>query len=189
MRLLRKVLHMNSISLKRLIIGAGVCAALSAYAGWAIKGEPTVAFTAQGNIGLKFDGTTHKVGVTDDGKNVSVTISLKDLDTGVGLRNRHMQEDTEAEKFPDVTLAMPSEAIKALEDGKSPEGQGKGSLTLHGKTKEQAFAYKVVCKGGSCNIEANGTINLKDFDIKPRSYMGVTVKPDVAIRAAFTIAK
>lgn len=189
MRLLRKALHMNSVSLKRLIIGVSACVAFSAYAGWAIKGEPAVSFMAQGNIGLKFEGTTHKVGVTDDGKNVSVTISLKDLDTGVGLRNRHMQEDTEAEKFPDVTLAVPSDAIKALEDGKSPEGQGKGSLTLHGKTKEQAFAYKAVCKGGSCEVEANGTINLKDFDIKPRSYMGVTVKPDIGIRAKFTIAK
>ena len=95
---------MNSILLKRLIVGVGACAALSAYAGWSIKGEPTVAFTAQGNVGLKFDGTTHKVGVTDDGKNVSVTISLKDLDTGVGLRNRHMQEDTEARSHPAIFL-------------------------------------------------------------------------------------
>lgn len=180
---------MKLLTLKRLGFVVVGCSALTAFAGWSVKGEPSVNFTANGNIGLKIEGGTNKVTVKDDGKTVSVSISLKDLDTGVGLRNRHMQEDIEAEKYPDVTLAVPAEALKVLEGDKTSEGEAKGQLTLHNKTKEVPFKYKSVCKGGSCDIEANTNINFKDFDIKVRSYAGVTVKPDVAIRAKFSIAK
>jgi polyisoprenoid-binding protein YceI len=170
-----------------LVVSVGF--ALSAFAGWSVKGEPSVGFTATGTVGLKFDGTATKVAVKDDGTATTITVAIKDLETGIGLRNRHMAEDLESEKYPDIKLNLPNEALKALTDGKTLEGDGKGSMTLHGKTKDIAFKYKATCAAGSCDIDANGTISLADFDVKVRSYMGITVKPDVSIRAKLALAK
>ncbi len=180
---------MNLAALKRLGFALAVCTAVSAFAGWSIKGDPSITFSATGTVGLKIEGNTTKVTVADDGKNVVVGTLLKDLDTGIGLRNRHMAEDIEAEKYPEVTLSIASDALKGLEDGKSVEGDGKGTLTLHGKSKEVAFKHKTTCKASSCDVDATANLNLKDFDIKVRSYMGVTVKPDVTIRAKFSLSK
>ena len=52
-----------------------------------------------------------------------------------------------------------------------------------------AFKHKTTCKASSCDVDATANLNLKDFDIKVRSYMGVTVKPDVTIRAKFSLSK
>lgn len=180
---------MKHLALKRLALVVVCCTAVSALASWSLKGEPSITFIATGNVGLKIEGGTTKVAVKDDGKVVTVTVQLKDLDTGIGLRNRHMAEDMEAAKYPEVSLAVPIEALKVLEDGKSLEGEGKGTLTLHGKSKELPFKYKTVCKAGSCEVDANLGLNLKDFEVKVRSYLGVTVKPEVDIRAKFALAK
>ncbi len=178
-----------STPLIRIVSLLCLVAGLSAFAGWSTKGEPKVGFTATGTVGLKFDGETSKISVKDDGKNVVVTVPLKEIDTGVGLRNKHMLEDLEAEKYPELSLSVPVDQLAVLEDGKTPEGEGKGTFSLHGQTKEGAFKYKASCKAGVCDIDATGSINLKDFGVKVRSYMGVTVKPDVAIRAKFSLQK
>ncbi len=180
---------MKPLTLSRWVLMACVGAALTAFAGWSVKGEPEVGFTATGTVGLKFDGKTTKMVAKDDGKNTVITVLIKDLDTGIGLRNRHMSEDLESEKYPDISLSIPDESLKVLADGKPAEGEGKGTFTLHGKSKEITFKYKTACKGTVCDVDANGSINLKDYDVKVRSYMGVTVKPDVAIHAKFVLGQ
>ncbi len=180
---------MKPFTMSRLVLLVCVGAALTAFAGWSLKAEPEVGFTATGTVGLKFDGKASKMTVKDDGKATVITVQIKDLDTGIGLRNRHMSEDLESEKYPEIALAIPDEALKVLADGKSAEGDGKGDFTLHGKTKEISFKYKTVCKAAVCDVDATGAINLKDYDVKVRSYLGVTVKPDVSIHAKFTLAQ
>ena len=180
---------MKPLALSRLVLMVCVGAALTAFAGWSVKGEPEVGFTATGTVGLKFDGKTTKMVAKDDGKNTVITVMIKDLDTGIGLRNRHMSEDLESEKFPEIALSIPDESLKALAEGKAAEGEGKGTFSLHGKSKEVTFKYKTACKAGVCDVDANGSINLKEYDVKVRSYMGVTVKPDVAIRAKFALGQ
>ncbi|PZR18579.1 MAG: hypothetical protein DI536_01480 [Archangium gephyra] len=169
----------------RLALLSSLLTASLAFAGWTQEGAGSATFDAKGTVGLKIHGEARKVAVADDGKNLSVTVKIADVDTDNGLRNSHMAEDMEATKYPDIVLTVPLAAIK-LEDGAG--GTAKGTFTLHGKSKEVPFKYTVSCKG-ACTVDGSADLNLKDFDVKIRSYLGVTVKPDITVGAKFTIKK
>ena len=160
-----------------------------AFAAWTQVGDGTASFDAKGPAGFKIHGSGKNVTVTDDGAALAVSLALKDIDTDNSLRNKHMLEDTQAEQFPRMTLSAPLAAIKAPEDGKSVEAEASGTLTLHGQSKPLPFKYTASCKGGECTIDATANINVNDFGIKIRSYLGVTVKPDVVIGAKFTVRR
>jgi hypothetical protein len=51
-----------------------------------------VSFTAVGPAGLKIVGSTTQISVKEDGSNVLVSVPLATVDTGIGLRNKHMKE-------------------------------------------------------------------------------------------------
>lgn len=156
-----------------------------AFAGWTQEGAGSATFDAKGSMGLKIHGVARKIDVTDDGKNLVVTVKIADVDTDNGLRNSHMAEDMEATKYPDITLTVPLDAVK-LEDGAS--GTAKGTFALHGKTKEVPFKYAVSCKG-PCTVDGSAELNLSDYGVKIRSYLGVTVKPDISVGAKFAVKK
>ncbi len=160
-----------------------------AFAGWTGQGEQSATFLATGPAGFKIEGQVKKVDIKDDGKNITFAINMNELDTGIGLRNKHMLEDLEAEKHPNTNLVVALDSIKVPEDGKTVETEGKGQWTMHSKTKEMPFKYKTTCKSGVCDVEAETTLSLKDFDIKIRSYMGITVKNDVPVKVKLQLKK
>lgn len=169
----------------RLALLSSLVTASLAFAGWTQEGDGSATFDAKGTMGLKIHGVAKKVAVADDGKSLSVTVKIADVDTDNGLRNSHMAEDMEASKFPEISIAVPLEAVK-LEDGAS--GTAKGTFSIHGKTKEVPFKYAVSCKG-ACTVDGSADLNLGDFGVKIRSYLGVTVKPDISVGAKFTVKK
>src|ERR1700679_1724315 len=69
-------------------------------------------FRAKGPAGLSIDGKTSEVDVADDGATVTVTITLKKLDTGMELRNSHTREDLEVDKYPTATIKVARSALK-----------------------------------------------------------------------------
>jgi polyisoprenoid-binding protein YceI len=154
---------------------------------WSAKGTSTATFTAAGPAGLKIAGETTALKVKDDGKDILVTVALKEIDTGVGLRNRHMCEDLGCDTFPDITLAIPSEKLKAFENGKTFETTTPGVIGLHGRTKEVPVQMKVSCQLGACAVSGSAAINLDDYGVKIRSYLGITVKPNIGIGAKLTL--
>ncbi len=172
-------------SSSRLLLTAASLAASLAFAGWSKQGDATASFKATGPAGFKIVGATKSVDVKDDGANLVVAIKLTDIDTDNSLRNKHMLEDLEADKQPVCSLTVPLAGLK--EDGK--DAQAKGTFTLHGKTKEVPFKYTSSCSGGVCTIEGAADINLKDYDVKVRSYLGITVKPEVAVTAKLQLKK
>jgi polyisoprenoid-binding protein YceI len=167
------------------MVGLCVLAASTALAGWTQTG----AAEATGPAGFKIVGKAKTVVVADDGKDLSVTVKVKDVDTDNSLRDGHMQEDLEAEKFPLLTLKVSDASLKVPEDGQSVDAEGKGVFGIHGQTKELPFKYKATCKGGVCDIDASADINLKDFGVKIRSYLGITVKSEIGITAKFQVKK
>jgi polyisoprenoid-binding protein YceI len=179
---------MNAMTKWAVLLAA--CATTAAFAGWTSSGESTVSFNASGPAGFKIDGSCKKVDVKDDGTNLVFAINLNDVDTGMSLRNKHMLEDVEAEKQPNASLSVPLSALKLPDDGKSLEAEAKGTWTMHGQAKDITVKYKVVSKGGGAyEVEGEGPINTKDHGIKIRSYMGITVKPDMVIKANLKLKK
>jgi polyisoprenoid-binding protein YceI len=177
--------------MKKVACAVGIVGALtsSTVFAWGKEGDAKASFKATGPAGLKIVGEASALNVKDDGKTISLTVPLKDIDTGMSLRNGHMREDLEANKFPDIVLTVPADSLKGFEDGKSFDGESKGTIALHGKTKEVPFKYKVACKAAVCTVDGSADINLADYGVKVRSYLGITVKPEVAIGAQFKLKK
>lgn len=172
-------------NLSRSLLTLSLLAASLAFAGWKQEGAGSVSFDAKGPAGFKIHGGAEKVVVADDGKNLTVTIKLADVDTDNSLRNRHMLEDTHAKDHPEVILTVPVGSLK--ESGSGLEATG--TFELNGQKKETKFTYTPKCEGGTCEVEGSANLNLGDFGIKIRSYLGVTVKPDIVVGAKFKVKK
>lgn len=160
-----------------------------ALAGWAKQGDAEASFKATGPAGLKIVGKTSAVDVADDGTNLTVTVKVMEIDTDNSLRNSHMKEDLEGEKFPLITLKVPLASLKIPDDGKSVEADTRGTFGLHGQTKEIPFHYTASCKGGVCDIDGSADISMKEYGVKIRSYLGITVKDGVTVMAKFKAKK
>lgn len=148
-------------------------------------GSATGGFHAVGPGGLAIDGKTSDVSVADDGTTVTVTIAFANIDTGMSLRNKHTKEDLEADKYPNATLKVPRSALKFPAAGTETSGDAKGSLTIHGQTKDVSFHYTAKLSGDVYDVKASSRIHVGDYGVKPRSYLGVSIKPDVDIYASF----
>jgi polyisoprenoid-binding protein YceI len=166
---------------QRLVLSFAMVVSSWAFAGWTQSGTGSVSFNAVGPAGFKINGKGEKLTVSDDGARLSVAVPLASLETGIDLRNKHMLEDLEAEKFPTATLEVALSALKFPADGETVSAEARGQFGLHGQTKETAFSYKATCKSGLCDVEATAGLNVKDFGVKIRSYLGITVKPDLKI--------
>ena len=171
--------------MNRSLFAASLLSASLAFAGWTQDGTATVTFDAKGPAGFKIHGASEKVTIADDGTTLKVSTKMTDVDTDNGLRNKHMLEDAHATENPIVTLSVPDASLK--ESGSALEATG--TLELNGQKKETKFTYTPKCDKGSCEIEASANLNLGDFGIKIRSYLGVTVKPEIVIGAKFKVKK
>jgi polyisoprenoid-binding protein YceI len=138
-------------------------------------------FHAKGPAGLAIDGRTSEVEIADDGTTVTITVRLAYIDTGMSLRNDHMKEDLEVTKYPTAAIRVARSGLK-IGGG---NGDAKGSLTIHGVTKDVTFHYDATKAGDTLSVKGSTSINVNDYGVKPRTYAGITIKPDVAVYANF----
>jgi polyisoprenoid-binding protein YceI len=168
------------------VILAGLTFSLVAAAKIAKAGDAKAGFHAVGPGGLNIDGKTSDVDVSDDGTSVKVVVKLGGLDTGMGLRDKHTKEDLETDKFGTAEIKVARADLKIPGDGAETSGDAKGSLTIHGTTKDVPFHYTAKNTGGSIDVKGTTRITVADFGVKPRSYLGISIKPDVDVFANFT---
>jgi polyisoprenoid-binding protein YceI len=152
-----------------------------------LTGEPSAGFHGRGPGGFGVDGKTSQLHIADDGTTLKITVPLATLDTGIGLRNKHMREKyLQVDKYPDATLEVPWSDVKLPGDGQTTEGTAPGKMTIHGKTKDVKAKYRIVRTGNRYQVTGNVPLNLKDYDIDVPSYLGVTVQPDIETSVSFT---
>lgn len=144
-------------------------------------GGGTAGFKATGPGGLNIDGKTSDVSVADDGTTVTITVKLDNIDTGMSLRNKHTKEDLEADKYPTAVISVPRAALK-MGGG---DGDAKGKLKIHGQEKDVSFHYKAAKSGDVLDVAGSTRINVSDYGVKPRSYLGISIKNDVEVYANF----
>jgi polyisoprenoid-binding protein YceI len=138
-------------------------------------------FTAVGPAGLKIVGSTTQITVKEDGSNVVVSVPLATVDTGIGLRNKHMKEKyLETDKYPNAELTVARDAVK------EGSGSAQGTMKIHGKTKAVTFSYSAKKDGTTFAVTGSVRININDFGVEVPSYLGVTVKPDVDVAVKFS---
>lgn len=119
-----------------------------------------------------------KYDMEKDSVSGQMELTLKDLDTGIGLRNQHMTEKyLETDKYPTATLEL---SKTVFEENK--ETPFKGILSLHGQKKP--IEGKLTAKSNSLNLDF--TVKLSDYNIEIPKFMGITMKEDIHVQAEST---
>jgi polyisoprenoid-binding protein YceI len=152
-----------------------------------VTGEPTAGFHGRGPGGFSLDGKTHQLRVEDDGTILKVIVPLAGLQTGIGLRDRHMREKyLHVDKYPDAVLELPWSSVKLPSDGQTVEATTPAKMTLHGKTQDVQVKYRISRSGNRYQVTGNVPLKITDYGIDIPSYPGITVQPDVDASATFT---
>ncbi len=134
----------------------------------AAKVEFTARLSPAGNFkatNTNVTGTAKKVGdkyVADD-----IQIQMDSFKTGIDLRDRHMKDKLEAEKF--------KQALCMKAEGKD----GKGTAQIKIKDIEKTVSGEYEVKDN--NLVASFKININDFKIEGARYMGVGVKDEIEV--------
>jgi polyisoprenoid-binding protein YceI len=113
-------------------------------------------------------------------------VDLRKLQTGIGLRDRHLRENyLEVKKGDEFAAAR-------LEDIRVEALQGKTSfkamLTLHGQKREVTGTANIKQNGDGYQVDADFPVRYADFGIAEATYLGVGVKEQVHVRANFVVA-
>ena len=137
--------------------------------------------------GLKIEGKTSDVTVSEADGKLNVTVNLTKIATGIDLRDEHTRKALETDKCPTTTLVVARDQIQNPGDGEEKSGSADGQLTLHCVTKPVKVNYKVKNTGGVRAANGSMNLNMKDFGIDPPTYAGVGVKPDVKVNVSFNV--
>ncbi|SEJ56818.1 Polyisoprenoid-binding protein YceI [Cyclobacterium xiamenense] len=95
-------------------------------------------------------------------------IDLNTLDTGIGLRDRHMRDNyLETKKYPFAEFSGNLEKSGPLELNEPLEVQARGTFTLHGKEKSMTITGTLTQLSASeILLETGFEVVLGDFDIE-----------------------
>jgi polyisoprenoid-binding protein YceI len=118
----------------------------------------------------------------------TVQVDLATLQTGIGLRDRHMKDKyLEIGRGDTFTTAKLDEVhIERAEEGSMPFH---GRLTLHGEQHPiSGMADLQGQRGGRVSVRARFPISLNAFGIQPPRYLGVGVRDEVQVQVQFTAA-
>ena len=107
--------------------GSGLfAAALSLFAGHA-RGEPGASsgkatFSARATAGLKLEGESAALTAAWSEGSLVVTLPLASFQTGIELRDRHLRDHIESDKYPNAELRVPLAALQLPAAGASTSG-------------------------------------------------------------------
>lgn len=112
-------------------------------------------------------------------------VDLTTLDTGIGLRNRHMRENyLETDKYRTTTFSG-----KLIKADKLTENEYdvvvKGEIFIHGVTKEMTIEGKINRKERKLEIKTGFSIKLSDFDIEIPSFMFLKLSNNIKLELDF----
>jgi polyisoprenoid-binding protein YceI len=162
---------------------------VASHAAFSAPRDTHVTFTASGPAGMKIEGTTSELKVTEDGGNVIVDVPLANLVTGIALRDQHMREKyLEVGKYPDAVLTVARSALKVPASGGQLTADAQATLKLHGQVRPVTVKYEATADTDGLAIRGKLHLRMDEFGITIPSYVGVTVKPDVDVVATFHVA-
>jgi polyisoprenoid-binding protein YceI len=110
-----------------------------------------------------------------------------ELNTGVGLRDRHMKDEfLEAGKYPEVKLVLKEVALPA-----DPEKNGfkqtqipfTGTLTVRGISKPLTGTIDLATDAGKTHGDARFEVKMSDFGFRKAEYLGLKVEDAVQVKA------
>jgi len=173
---------MRSILTAVLLVGGLVQAAITS------PSKSSVLVSLQGTAGLRIEGTTHDLVLAEREGDLVFQVPLSGIDTGIGLRNKHLRNALEVAHFPQAELRVPRKSVVFPAPGKSAEADAQGTLTLHGVSRPCSVHYRAE-QGSSGEYRVRGTtrVDMRDFGIETPSYLGIHVEPGVDVQVDFSL--
>ena len=117
------------------------------------------------------------------------TVDLGTLDTGIGLRNRHMRENyLETKKYPFAVFSGKIMQADTLENG-DLDVRAKGQFELHGVKKEMEIAGIASQVEGGYRAVCQFSLALADFGIKRPQLMLLKIGEAIAVEVVFNVQR
>jgi hypothetical protein len=151
-----------------------------AEAGMTIGGKPKVSFFAVGSPSfLNIEGDTTTMTLVDDGTKLTFSVPMATVDSGVALRDEHMNNNyIHIEQFPNVILAFNKADVSWPTDmGRSVQGTVKASFEVHGVPAPTDVTYTVTRTKTGYRVKGKFDYDCTQHGIHIESYMGVTIDP------------
>ena len=149
-------------------------------------GEVTVMcpLTVGGSFEAKTRNLSGDVTPADDQSGAvsgALKVELQTLETGIGIRDRHMKNNyLEVEKPGFSTATIDDIRVEKL-DGKTVFS---GMLTLHGQSRKVSGAAELQQRDGRIRVQAQFALKVSDFDIPAPTYLGVGVRDEIQIKVS-----
>lgn len=144
-----------------------------------------------------FEGVTDNIDgyMTFEGEDIAnnsaiyFETDLRTIDTGIGLRNRHMRENyLETDKYP-----MAQYKGKITKAVKKPNGEFEvetdGEMTIHGVTRNLKTKGVVIDQGDGLKIRTNFPIKLSDYKIGIPQVMFMKINEEMKLELIFHLKK
>ncbi|HVO09214.1 MAG TPA: YceI family protein [Vicinamibacteria bacterium] len=116
----------------------------------------------------------------------TLSVDLRSLDSGIGLRNEHMRDNyLEVGKGSGYQQAVLSD-IRLDGDAGSVQGRTgfSGRLQLHGTTRDVKGQAEVHSDGASVRVVASFPVSISDYGIPKPQYLGVGVRNEVEVKVS-----
>ncbi|MEQ9568696.1 MAG: YceI family protein [Longimicrobiales bacterium] len=132
------------------------------------------------------DGDGVRPGTAFDGARLYFEVDLASLDTGIGLRNRHMRENyLEVEEHPYATFAGTVARIVDTADGLRVESDG--TFTVHGVSRARSLDCLALADGDGWRVSCGFVVNLTDHDIEIPKIMFLKLAEDIRVELDFRL--
>jgi polyisoprenoid-binding protein YceI len=123
------------------------------------------------------------------GSELYFEVELDGLDTGIGLRDRHMRDNyLETGKFPLTTYAATIENVKSTGDAGFLM-TARGTMSLHGVDREMEVGCEVTQVGESYRVSCSFDVQLSDYDIKVPSLMFMKISETISLEVVFFLVR
>jgi polyisoprenoid-binding protein YceI len=150
--------------------------------------KSSVLVSMHGPAGLNIEGNTRELTISERDGDLVFQVPLSGVDTGIGLRNRHMRGYLDVEHFPHAELRVARKAVVFPIPGKALESTAPGTLTIHGVSRPCSVHYRAEQGAGNeLRVRAVTGIDMRDYGIEVPAYLGVRVDPAVTIQVDFAV--
>ncbi len=112
-------------------------------------------------------------------------VNLDGLDTGIGLRNRHMRENyLETEKYPFVSFKGAVTGVQQVSDS-TFEIQSSGVFDLHGVSQERSITVRTSPTAQGYHVTGEFIVRLEDHKVKVPRLMFLKIDQNIRISVNF----
>jgi len=123
-----------------------------------------------------------------DDTELHLEVDLASLDTGIGLRNRHMRDNyLEVRAFPFATFAGHIVHAEATSSGDF-RVTAAGGLTIHGITRRRELTCRVTPVGAAYRVVCGFEVLLTDHDIEIPKIMFLKLANEIRLELDFTVS-